>query len=67
MFITVFIRIETFKTIKCPTVYSVEYNAAIKNHFEPENTHGKMFVILLSERGRFQNHIYNKSIIFMCT
>lgn len=53
MFVIVFIRAETLKTIKCPTVYSIEYNAAIKNHVEPETTQGKMFVVLLSERIRF--------------
>lgn len=60
MFIIEFIRAETFKTTKCPTIHSIQYNATIKNHVEPENIHGKIFMILL----RFQNHIYNKSIIF---
>lgn len=33
-------------------------------HVESENVHGKMFVKVLSERVRFQNHTHNKSIIF---
>ena len=65
MFITIFCKSRNLsKQLKCPTVYSMEYNAGIKNHIEPENIHGKMFVILLSERGRFQNHVYNKNIVF---
>ena len=42
----------------------MKYSAGIKKHIEPENIYGKMFVILLSERGRFQNHVYNKNIVF---
>lgn len=54
MFITVFIRAETFKTIGCPMIYSIEHNAAIKNHVESDSTNGKMFVILLVKGAGFK-------------
>lgn len=41
MFIIVLIRAETFKTVKCLTIYSIEYNAAIKNMLNQKMLMGK--------------------------